>query len=354
MIIKDTYMSHSSLKEFYQGKRILITGGTGTIGSEVCEELLQYNPEQIRVYSRDDTKQFHLEQKLKEFSNVRYLIGDVRDRNRLFKAAENIDLIFHIAALKHVEICEYNPFEAIKTNVVGTENVIDAAIANKVQKFLLISTDKATNPTNTMGVTKLLAERLTVAANLHKGKAETKFSVVRFGNVFGSRGSVVQLFVSQILDKKTITITNPSMTRYFMTIKEATQFVLSSMQLAIGGEIFIKKMSTTNIDNLAKGIIKALAEKYEIGEGEIKTQIIGEKPGERIHEILLTSHESTNCYEMEDRFVIVPSKYLRDRDFTPYLKYTKIEEREFSSDQATKMSINEIAEITKKYLETLK
>jgi FlaA1/EpsC-like NDP-sugar epimerase len=345
-------MSKTSLKEFYKGKNILITGGTGSIGSEICRELLKFEPKQIRIYSRDDTKQFHLEQELRNYTNLRYLIGDVRDRARLFRATEGIDLIFHIAALKHVEICEYNPFEAIKTNVVGTDNVIDAAIANKVQHFLLISTDKATNPTNTMGVTKLLAERLTVAANLHKGSADTLFSVVRFGNVFGSRGSVVELFVKQIIEDKKITITNPEMTRYFMTIKEATQFVLSSMMQTIGGEIFIKRMSSIRIGDLAKGLIDAVSEKYNLNKEEIKTEIIGIKPGERIHELLLTSEESSNCYEMEDKYVIVPAKYLAKTDFSPYFKYSKIEEQEITSDKDLKLSVDKIKNITKEYLKT--
>ena len=167
-------MFSSTPKDAFKGKTILVTGGTGTIGSEICKQLLDYEPAQVRIYSRDDTKQFELSQDYRKQENIRYLIGDVRDRNRLSRAAEKVDFIFHVAALKHVVSCEYNPFEAIKTNVVGTENVIDAAIANEVGKVLLISTDKATNPTNTMGVTKLLAERLTVAANLHKGYAETR------------------------------------------------------------------------------------------------------------------------------------------------------------------------------------
>ena len=347
-------MSQASLKEFYKGKNILITGGTGSIGSELCRELIKFEPKQIRIYSRDDTKQFQLEQELREYTNLRYLIGDVRDRVRLFRATEGIDLIFHVAALKHVGSCEYNPFEAIKTNVIGTENIIDAAIENKVQYFLLVSTDKATNPTNTMGVTKLLAERLTVAANLHKGYAKTLFSAVRFGNVFGSRGSVVQLFIRQILEDKKITITDPEMTRYFMTIKEATQFVLSSMMMSIGGEIFIKKMSAVKTGELAKGIIKAVSEEYNLNKDELKTEIIGTKPGERTHELLLTSEESSNCYDVEDRYVIVPSKYLAKTDFSPYFKYNKVEKREISSDKDEMLSVDEIAVMTKEYLKTKK
>ncbi|MHA1353337.1 MAG: SDR family NAD(P)-dependent oxidoreductase [Candidatus Heimdallarchaeaceae archaeon] len=210
----------------FKEKTILITGGTGTIGSALCKELLKYNPKQIRIYSRDDTKQFDLASELDEYENIRYLIGDVRDRERLFRATEGVDYIFHVAALKHVGICEYNPFESIKTNVIGTQNTIDAAIKNNIDKYLLISTDKATNPTNTMGATKLLAERLTVSANLYKGVAETKFSVVRFGNVFFSRGSVIPLFIKQIKKKKEITITDKEMTRFIMSIEEAAEFLL--------------------------------------------------------------------------------------------------------------------------------
>lgn len=344
-------MFNLSLKEAFQNKTILITGGTGTIGSALCRLLLQYEPRQIRIYSRDDTKQFKLSQELSDYTNVRYLIGNIRDKERLNRATKGIDYIFHVAALKHVEICEYNPFEATKTNVVGTENVIDAAITNNVDKFLLVSTDKATNPTNTMGVTKLLAERLVVSANIHKGDVETKFSVVRFGNVFGSRGSVIPLFIDQIRKGKQITVTNPSMTRFYMTIKEAAEFVIESLAQSIGGEIFIKKMPAVKTGDLADCIIDAVTEKYGIDKNEVTKTTIGAKEGERFHEILFTEHESLNCYELEDRFVIVPTKYLEDRDFSQYLSYPKSKEQEYSSTEVALMSKEEFMSLIHSFIE---
>jgi len=334
----------------FKDKTILITGGTGTIGSAICRKLLKFNPKQVRIYSRDDTKQFNLSEELENFKNVRYLIGDVRDRDRLFRATEGVDYIFHVAALKHVGICEYNPFEAIKTNVIGTENAIDAAIKYNVDRFLLISTDKATNPTNTMGATKLLAERLTVSANLHKGHAKTNFSVVRFGNVLFSRGSVVPLFIKQIREKKEITITDPYMTRFIMTIDQAADFVISSMISSIGGEIFIKKMKSVNIGFLADTIIKTVSRSLNIESSQIKKRQIGFKAGERKHEILFTTYESHRCYEMEDKYVIIPEHYLKDKNYTQYHKYPKTKVSELTSDKVEQICENELEEMLQEYI----
>jgi len=316
----------------FENKTILITGGTGTIGKALCKKLIAFSPRQIRIYSRDDTKQFELAAELKKHDFIRYLIGDIRDRDRLSRATEGVDFIFHVAALKHVGICEFNPFEAIKTNAVGTQNLIDVAINQNVEKFLLISTDKATNPTNTMGVTKLLAERLTVSANIHRGGKRTSFSAVRFGNVFASRGSVIPLFFKQLQTDGTITVTNPEMTRYIMSLDEASEFVITSMIKAKGGEIFIKKMPAIKVKDLAEVFIEAYANNFEISKDKIKIDVIGKKAGERIHEILFTAYEALNCYELEDSYVVLPEIASSDKDYSNYLNKPKTQIEDYTSE----------------------
>jgi FlaA1/EpsC-like NDP-sugar epimerase len=326
-------MNLENPQNVFENKTILITGGTGTIGKALCKKLIALNPRQIRIYSRDDTKHFELSQELKKYGFMRYLIGDVRDRARLRRAVEGVDFIFHVAALKHVGICEYNPFEAIKTNAVGTQNLIDVAIDHNVEKFLLISTDKATNPTNTMGVTKLLAERLTISANIHKGGKRTVFSAVRFGNVFASRGSVIPLFFKQLQTDGIITVTNPEMTRYVMSLDEASEFVISSMVKAKGGEIFIKKMPAIKIKDLADAFIEVYRENFEVNNDKIKIDIIGKKAGERIHEILFTAYESLNCYELEDRYVVLPEIPMINKDYSDYLNKPKTQNEDYTSEK---------------------
>ena len=217
----------------YRNKKILITGGTGTIGHQLTRRLLQDTPAVIRIFSRDEYKQYDMSLEFQEHdSRMRYLIGDVRDEQRLIRAMEDIDYVFHLAAMKHVPFCEYNPFEAVKTNVMGTQNVIQAAIQTGVKKVLFSSTDKAISPTNTYGATKLTAERLISAAEYQKGPKATIFSSVRFGNVMGSRGSVIPLFKRQIIENRRITVTDLKMVRYMMTASQAIELMLLSNELA--------------------------------------------------------------------------------------------------------------------------
>lgn len=331
-------MNLENSQNIFENKTILITGGTGTIGKALCKKLISFSPRQIRIYSRDDTKQFELAAELKKYDFMRYLIGDIRDRDRLSRAAEGVDFIFHVAALKHVGICEFNPFEAIKTNAVGTQNLIDVAINQNVEKFLLISTDKATNPTNTMGVTKLLAERLTVSANIHRGEKRTGFSAVRFGNVFASRGSVIPLFFKQLQTDRTLTVTDPEMTRYVMSLDEAAEFVITSMIKAQGGEIFIKKMLAIKTQDLAEAFIEAYSNHFEISKDKIKIDIIGKKAGERIHETLFTAYEASNCYELEDRYVVLPEIASSDKDYTNYLNKPKTQLEDYTSEDVEMVS----------------
>jgi len=290
----------------FEGKNILITGGAGSIGSNIVRTLINYSPRAIRIFDNNETALFNFQNELKSYENVRFLVGDVRSRNRLKRAMENIDIVFHTAALKHVPLCEYNPFEAVETNVVGTQNVIDAAMNEEVEKVIGISTDKAINPVNTMGATKLLCEKLITTANYYKGKRKTIFSSVRFGNVLGSRGSVTLLFKNQIKNGGPITLTNPDMTRFFMTMKQAVNLILKATEMARGGEIFIFKMPAVRMDDLVEIMVENLAPKYGFNPNQIKIKKIGIRPGEKMHEELIGKEENNNILETDDMFIILP------------------------------------------------
>lgn len=298
--------------KFFKGKRILVTGGAGSIGSEITRKLLSYDVGVVRILDIDEARQFELEQELVPNPNVRFLIGDVRDKERIKRAMEGIDIVFHAAALKHVPSCEYNPFEAVKTNVFGTQNVIDSAINEEVEKLVTISTDKAVNPINVMGATKLLAERLTISANYYKGVRKTTFSCVRFGNVLGSSGSVLPVFAKQIRDGGPVTVTDSKITRFVMTIQRSVELVLNATQMARGGETFIFKMPAMRIGDLAEAMIRELAPEYGHRPSDIKTKIIGIRPGEKFHEELMTEEESVWARETEDMFIVQPPIELPD------------------------------------------
>lgn len=292
---------------FLQNKNILITGGTGSLGRELVRKIIKHNPRVVRIFDVDETEQFELHHELKDHEDtVRFLLGDVRDRERLIRATEDVDIIFHTAALKHVMACEYNPFEAVKTNILGIQNVIDAAITNNVERIIFTSSDKAVNPSNTMGATKLLAERLITAANYYKGKRKCTFSSVRFGNVMGSRGSVIPLFKQQIKSGGPVTVTDMGMTRFMMSMSQAVELVFSSAEIAQGGEVFIFKMPTVNIMDLAEVLIEEVAPKYGYNAEDIEIKVIGTIPGEKMYEELMTEDEATRSLEREDLFIIAP------------------------------------------------
>jgi len=319
-------------------KNILVTGGTGSIGSEIVRKLLPRKPRVVRVLSNDENGLFALEQELRSSSNVRFLVGDIKDKERLRRAVEGIAVIFHSAALKHVPLCEYNPFEAVKTNVLGTQNIIEVAMEEEVEKLITISTDKAVNPVNVMGATKLLAERLTISANYYKGERKTAFSCVRFGNVLDSRGSVVPLFESQIKNGGPVTLTDPDMTRFVMSIPRAVDLVFKAAEIAQGGEIFIFKMPALRIGDLAKTMIDELAPQYGYNPRDIKVEVSGKRAGERICEELLTADEAISASETDDMFIINPTKENRKNKKRPTKGYR--------SDQAgillTRKEIKEI------------
>ncbi len=297
----------NELKKYYENKIILVTGGCGSIGSEIVKKLLRFNVKSIRIFDNDEGKLFEIEQELKS-KKIRPLIGDVRDKDRLMGAVENVDIIFHAAALKHVPLCEYNPFEAVKTNIIGTQNVIKASLQEEIDKLIFISTDKAVNPTGVMGASKLLAEKIVISANNFKGRKKTTFCSVRFGNVLNSYGSVIPLFKNQIKNGGPVTVTDPDMTRFFMKIPRAVDLVLKAGCLSQGGEIFIFKMPTVRIGDLAQASIETFAHYYDLDKKNIKIMVVGKRLGEKMHEELMNEIDKENTYENNEMFVIIPPR----------------------------------------------
>jgi len=332
----------NELREFYEGKTILVTGGSGSIGSEIVRTLLKFNPKAIRALDINETGLFELEQELKS-KKLRLFVGDIRDEDRLKRAIEGVDIIFHTAALKHVPLCEYNPFEAIKTNVVGNQNLIDVALDEEVEKFITISTDKTVSPINVLGATKLLAERLTTAANLYKGKRRTVFSVVRFGNVLNSRGSILPVIKNQIKKGDSVTLTDPQMTRFIMSIHDAVMLVLKAGMLAKGGEIFILKMPAVKVLDLIEIVVEELAPKYGYSTKDIKIDIIGKRSREKLFEELMTEEEAINAKELEDMYIVCAEELYdkrENRNYNQSLGYT--------SKNAKHLTKEEIKNILKK------
>lgn len=279
-------------------KVVLITGGTGSFGKAfIASALKNQKPRKLIVYSRDELKQFEMRRLFNEkaYPMIRYFIGDVRDRERLYRAFDGVDVVIHAAALKQVPAAEYNPLEAIKTNVLGASNVIDAAIDRNVKTVVALSTDKAVNPVNLYGATKLCSDKLFVAANNYAGPHGTKFSVVRYGNVVGSRGSVIPFFLNA---RKTgvLPVTDKRMTRFWITLEQAVAFVMRSLEMMEGGEIFVPKIPSMNIMDLAKAVAP-----------ECKTPVVGIRPGEKLHEVMVTEDDARDTLDYPDRYVILPA-----------------------------------------------
>lgn len=281
-----------------QGASILLTGGTGSFGKRFIKHVLaKHEPARLAVYSRDELKQFQLRQEypVEQYPNLRFFIGDVRDRDRVYRAFDGVDIVVHAAALKHVPVAEYNPLEAIKTNVLGSANIIDAAIDRNVKKVLALSTDKAANPINLYGATKLCADKLFVAANAYSGFHQTRFSVVRYGNVVGSRGSVIPYFLAQRATGR-LTITDPRMTRFLITLDQGVEFVLRSLDEMLGGEIFVPKIPSVLMTDLARVV-----------GPDCRQEIIGIRPGEKLHETMVPEDDARVTIEYDDHFVIQPT-----------------------------------------------
>ncbi len=286
----------------FAGKSILITGGTGSFGQKCTRALLKLKPRRIIIYSRDELKQYEMQQVF-DGPEMRYFIGDVRDECRLRQAMRGVDLVIHAAALKQVPAAEYNPMECVKTNIHGAENVINAALDRGVSRVIALSTDKAANPVNLYGATKLASDKLFVAANNITGGLETRFSVVRYGNVVGSRGSVVPLFQKLLAEgRKSLPVTDMRMTRFWITLEEGVDFVLKAFQRMRGGEIFIPKIPSVRIPDL----VEAMAPGIDI-------ELIGMRPGEKLHEVMLSSDDARDALEFEDHYVIKP--IIRYTDF---------------------------------------
>lgn len=330
--------------DYYKGKKILVIGGTGTIGKGLIKELLKQEPSVIRILSRDEYKQFIMENEIENKSKLRFLIGDVRDYDRVDRAMDEIDVVFNLAAMKHVPACEYNPSEAIKTNIIGMENVIKAAMHNDVKTVIFTSSDKAINPANSYGATKLLAEKLVQAANYSKGKAKTKFVAVRFGNVMGSRGSVIPLFKKQIQDFRKITVTDPDMTRFMMTLSQAVKLIMTSAEKSFGGEVFILKMPIIKLKHLVEVVVEETAKKINIPLEEIDIQTMGFRAGERKFEELMTKEESEVAYDLGDMYAVLASDSVRALEVS-YEKYKKAEWGSYNSSEGVHITKEQVRDL---------
>ncbi|MBB4823629.1 UDP-N-acetylglucosamine 4,6-dehydratase [Sporosarcina luteola] len=276
-----------------KNKTILVTGGTGSFGKKFIRRILQEEIKKVIVFSRDELKQYEMKQEFKD-ARLRFFIGDVRDQERLYRAFDGVDIVIHAAAMKHVEACEYNPFEAVKTNIYGAQNIIEAAIDRNVEKVIALSTDKAAAPVNLYGATKLASDKLFVAANSYVGEKHTKFSVVRYGNVVGSRGSVVPFF-NKMKETGRLPVTDERMTRFWITLDQGVQFVLDNLRRMQGGEIFVPKIPSMNIIDLATAI-----------GPECEIDIVGIRPGEKLHEVMITHDDARHTVEFDDYYVITP------------------------------------------------
>ncbi|MCF7844247.1 MAG: UDP-N-acetylglucosamine 4,6-dehydratase (inverting) [Kiritimatiellales bacterium] len=281
--------------ENLSNQSILITGGTGSFGKQFCRTVLDHHsPKKVIVFSRDELKQYEMQNEGFDHPDIRFFIGDVRDRDRLSRAMAGVDIVIHAAALKHVPACEYNPHEAVKTNITGARNIVDTAIDAGVKKVIALSTDKAVSPSNLYGATKLVSEKIITQGNAYRGGIDTRFACVRYGNVVGSRGSVIPLFEKQ-RDTGTITITDERMTRFWITIDQGVDFVINCLDKMEGGEVFIPKIPSMKITELAEAIAP-----------RCKKNLIGIRPGEKLHEVLLSEDESRHTLETENMYIIQP------------------------------------------------
>ena len=332
----------------YKGKKILITGGTGSLGQALTKRLLEQNVDTIRILSRNESKQIEMENDFND-SRLRFFLGDIRDEERLVRATEDIDIVFHTAALKHVTKIEYNPFEGIKTNVMGSQNIINACLINNVEKAICVSTDKAVSPLNTYGATKLLMEKLFVTANnyIDPEKYRTKFIALRYGNVVGSSGSVIPKFIQQLKNKKEITVTDLQMTRFSINMDEALNFILQATEIGKGSEIFIPKLkaySLIDIKNTLNDIF-----------GDYGTNNIGIQPGEKLHEILISKEEIRYTWDFKNMYILTNPLY---PTFHPnlinqtYDGIKKVENMDaYSSDNVEKIPQNELKKIIQNYID---
>jgi FlaA1/EpsC-like NDP-sugar epimerase len=337
---------------FLTNKSVLVTGGCGTVGRELVFQILDQHPKEIRVVDSNESETFLLEQEIQarleqlDASGIQRncYVGDVRDPDKMHMMAEGIHVIFHVAGLKHVILCERSPFDAVQTNIVGVKNVISAALANDVECAIFTSSDKAVNPTNVMGTSKLMGERLFTAANSLKLNRRTVFSSTRFGNVLGSRGSVVPVFARQIQRGGPVTLTDHRMTRFVMTIQESCRLVLSAAEQANGGEVFVTKMPILRIADLAEVMVDMLAERFGHHPSQIPIQEIGVKAGEKLYEELMSDEETRRTYELPEMFVVLPAFRSVYEDIQYHYRdvLNTTVERPYVSSQYTPMTKDEL------------
>lgn len=318
---------------------IFVTGGTGSWGHELITQLLEsHKPKEVRIYSRGEHKQVDMKSRFGNNPRLKFIIGDVRDKNILNLAMKDVDYVFHLAALKHVPICEENPWEAVLTNIYGTQNVIECAMANNVKKVIDISTDKAVDPFNHYGVTKACGEKLIINANQNY-QSNTKFVCIRGGNVMGTNGSVLPLFASQISNGNIITVTDPEMTRYLMSTHEAISLVFKALLKARGGEIFVMRMPATTVSNIVHVMSKLL------GNNQTKQKVIGKRPGEKMHEILVSKNEATRTKVLDQKYYVILPQFNDAELEETYKSYKYMEEEEFNSENAVRLKNEEFAQI---------
>jgi len=294
-------------KSFFSKKRILVTGACGTVGKELVRQLLEEHAIELVAVDNNESELFFLEQEFSDYTNASFFLADVRDKEKLTRIMQHIDIVFHTAAYKHVILCERSPFEAVQTNIIGVQNIILAAHENHVERVIFTSSDKAVNPTNVMGTSKLMGERLMTAADSKHNNGKTVFASTRFGNVLGSRGSVFPVFQEQIRKGGPVTITDPAMTRFIMSIQEAVGLVIDSAYLAQGGEVFVTKMPVMTIKDLAEVMIRELGPVYGHQPEDIEIQMIGKKPREKMYEELLNDEETRRTWELDRYFVVLPA-----------------------------------------------
>ena len=352
-MVKNYSRDKESIEDFYFGKNIFVTGCAGTIGSELIKQLVNLKPNRIIAIDNNETELFFLMEQYKDYDNINFFICDIRDKEKLKFIMSGCDFVFHGAALKHVILGEYNPSDIVKTNLIGLQNVIEAAIETKMKKVLFMSSDKAVNPTNAMGASKLMGEKLITAANNFQNYGGTVFCSVRFGNVIGSRGSVVPIFLNQLKNNLNLTITDSNMTRFLMTKEEAVNLILNSMIIAQGAEIFILKMNAVKIIDLAEALIEGLATIFNRNNAGMT--FIGGKPGEKLFEELLSEEEAGHSIEFKNFYCILPafkSIYLENRNY-------KYDEKIINEKNENKIASNTVGLLSKKdiknvYVEYLK
>jgi FlaA1/EpsC-like NDP-sugar epimerase len=311
-------MQISETKHFFENRRILVTGACGTVGHELVKQLIdQFAVTELICMDNNESGLFFLEQEFRNHDNANFFVGDVRDRDKLLRRMKDVDYVFHAAAFKHVTICERSPFEAVQTNIIGVQNIITAATENGVKRVIFTSSDKAVNPTNVMGTSKLMGERLMTASNTNLHSPGTILASTRFGNVLGSRGSVIPVFRDQIAKGGPVTLTSPEMTRFIMSVHESVRLLIDSMQLACGGEVFITKMPGIRIEDLAAVMVEHLAPVYDYSPKDIEIRKVGVFPGEKMYEELMSLEETRRAWELDRYFVVLPafSSLYRQTDY---------------------------------------